>query len=219
MTIHEESMRQLCVGADYQQGIADKAQDRAEDLARRVGPAEERLNTLRKQAEAAKQDLDAMRARLAEEQQLAMNHGRLAADFLALATRECEANGWDMPAPAAPERPRSAEQIRQAVDDLTQPPHGVSLKCFNGLCKTDLQACEGCEHDCHWISASEAEKPPAAGNTQPDPAPEAKAEARVRSPWALLLALYVRLVLLGGRQGGHAGRWRVFKHRSIVEVV
>jgi hypothetical protein len=74
---------------------------------------------------------------------------------------------------------------------------------------------------------------PQAEDTQTDPAPEAKAEARAsdpafcavtqkgpggrRTPWALPLALYMRLLL--AERGGHAGRWRVFRRRALVEVV
>lgn len=206
-TIHEETMRELCNGADWQHKYATNAAARAAELTALIDPAEERLTALRRETVELERQLTPLRRELGEAQQARLKHERLAADFREMARQQCQANGWDLPRPAAPEPPR---------DDLTDPPHGVSRKCFNGICKADPEACEGCEHDCHWLPAAEMAQE--AEHTNPDPGPE-EAEARaVRTPWALPLALYVRMQL-AGRQSGHAGRWRVFKHRPVVEIV
>jgi len=239
-TIHEETMRELCAGADWQQTYAHNARNRADELGQLIDPAEKRLADLRREATEVERELAKLRGELADVQKARDKHARLAADFLALATRECEANGWDMPAPAAPQQPRTGEQIiRKAVDDLTEPaaarPNsisstgrlpGLSRACLLDDCATDRAACDrvaldgggDCAHGCHGVPPADAlSGPPAAEHIQPDPAPEPKAETRARSPWALLLGLYVRM-MLAGRQSGHAGRRRPLKHRALVEV-
>jgi len=217
--IHEETVQELCNGADWQHKYATNAAARADELTALIGPAEERLAVLRRETAELERQLTPLRRELGEAQQARLKHERLAAEFRELARQQCETNGWAMPEQAAwPDPPADGTpEPRHAADlgGLIEVP-ALSVMCVNQLCETDPGACEGCVHDCHWRPGG-AEKPPAAGNIQPGPAPDPTAEARARTPWAWLLALYVRLLLAERGEGRHAGRRRVFKHRSLVQ--
>lgn len=196
---------------------------RADTVAGEIKPLAEEVNRV-------ETHLASLRATLTAKQDEMVDASTQAQDLREMVEEKCAAKNWPLPEaaavlnlrntdtfPAIPaDAPRTAQQIREAVDDLAEPPFNVrDIRC--ACPEPDCPVHGGGSVNGRGDAPSEPEP---AEHTHPDPTPERKAEARARTPWALLLALYVRLLLTERDEGRHAGRRRrVFKRRALVEIV
>lgn len=217
MTIHEETMRELCMGADWQRSYARNAEARAEELTALIGPAEERLTEMRRQAGELERELAPLRRELEDKQQAVLRHDRFATEFRELARQQCQANGWELPAATTPGAAPAPAPLPEAgplpgppraVADMVRALPTISVECAAKACEKDPSACAGCSHDCHWLPAEQAlqqMRESAAGTAAGDEKDDRNASA-VWTPRALAGK---------ARQAGrHARGWRPFPHRA-----